>query len=63
LLWHQLTDGTLPQVMHLLCDTGTVLLAVGGATLSIIACSPQQHVLLDLLEVLQHVLHIVVFEE
>jgi hypothetical protein len=37
LLWHQLTDGTLPQVMHLLRDTATVLLAVGGATLSIMA--------------------------
>ncbi len=37
LLWHQLTDGTMPQVMHLLRDTGTVLLAVSGATLSIMA--------------------------
>jgi hypothetical protein len=34
--WRHLTDATLPQVMHLLRDTGTVLLAV-GATLSIMA--------------------------
>jgi hypothetical protein len=38
-VWRQLTGATapLPQVMYLLRDTGTVLLAVGGATLSIMA--------------------------
>jgi hypothetical protein len=35
--WHQLTDATVLQVMHLLRDTGTGLLAVGGAMLSIMA--------------------------
>jgi hypothetical protein len=34
---HVLLALALPQVMHLLRDTGTMLLAVGGATLSTMA--------------------------